>query len=70
MVTQKQAIQLIRGYGMRVKVVDGEYQVSIPGRPQSTYYTDDAKDAVLTAKHMHDREIAHLGKKKFGLFGA
>lgn len=68
MTTQKQALALIRQLGLKVKVIDGEYQVTIPGRPESTYFTEDANDAIQTARHMATE--MKRKRKRLGIFGA
>lgn len=53
--TDKEAQKQIRETGATVSRKDGEYRVNVPGGTEGTaYYTDDAKDAVGTAKHMMD----------------
>jgi hypothetical protein len=46
----------IRATGASVKRVDGEWQVNVPGGTEaSTYFTDDAEDALATARAMMAR---------------
>lgn len=55
MVTQKAAIFAIRAMGLSVRVDAGEYRVNYRnGTEASAYYTDDAEDAVATARSMAD----------------
>lgn len=73
MVTQKQAVSLIRKLGASVRVSDGEYRVNVPkGTEGTAYYTDDPHDAIHTAKLMMARyhELQRKPKGKLGIFGA
>jgi hypothetical protein len=50
--TVKTATYLIRGLGLTCVRKDGEFKVGIPGAPEADYFTEDAEDALLTARAM------------------
>lgn len=54
MPTQKETMQAIRELGLSCTINDGEFRVAyrIPHNEASAYYTDDAEDAIGTAKAM------------------
>ncbi len=74
MVTQKHALTAIRKLGASVRYSSewGEYRVNVPGGTEGTaYYTDDAQDAIQTAKVMMQRyHQLRKPKGKLGIFGA
>ncbi len=52
----KQTIQTIRDLGLTCRCHDGEWRINFFGGNEDTaYYTDDAEDAVDTAKAMLGR---------------
>lgn len=54
MSTQTATLAAIRALGMTARCTDGEYRVAFRGRASeaSAYYTDDAGDALSTARAM------------------
>lgn len=69
--TQKDVISKIRAMGLSVRCIDGEYRVNYPGGAESTaYYTDDASDAVATARVMAKSKSMRKKNGRFGVFGA
>ena len=53
MLTHTAAFKAIRDLGMTVHCCDGEWRVNFPnGKEATAYYTDDAQDAVDTARAM------------------
>ena len=49
----KETLAAIRATGASVKRVDGEWQINIPGgTDETTYFTNDAEDALATARAM------------------
>ncbi len=66
--TVNEAFDQIRATGAKVTRKDGEFRVNVPGGTEGTaYYTDDAKDAIGTAKVMMS---AHGQNKKFSEAGS
>jgi hypothetical protein len=65
-----EAFAAIRATGASVKRVDGELQVNVPGGTEATvYFTDDAEDALATARAMmehHKRHHARMVKAPTG----
>jgi len=52
--THKATLKAIRDAGCSVSYLPEcrEYRVTLPGRPETAYFTDDRADAVATAEHM------------------
>ncbi|MHB1059792.1 MAG: hypothetical protein ACYC0F_18105 [Rhodanobacter sp.] len=51
--TPAQTMVAIRIMGMAARYEDGEYRINYPrGTEATAYYTDDAKDALQTARQM------------------
>ncbi len=51
--TVKATLTAIRATGATARFLDGEYRVNVPdGDENTSYYTDDAQDAILTAAAM------------------
>lgn len=69
--TVKQTIAACRSMGMSCRYSDGEYRVNYPKGAESTaYYTDDASDAIGTARQMSKSRTMRMKNGRFGLFGA
>jgi hypothetical protein len=57
--TVKRAFAIIRALGLMASRRDGEWRINLPGGAGATaYYTDDALDAVKTARDMARRASA------------
>lgn len=51
--TNKQLKAACKYLGFRLYVIEGEYEVAVPGCPNASYFTNDRRDALGTAVEMY-----------------